>query len=78
VTWFSKPIGAPNATTTRAQKRVERLSTPEILQWADTAGAGISRALSDYQREGSRDSLEDAYTGLLTMLGVVEELRNRA
>lgn len=47
--------------------------------WADTAGAGISRALSDYQRDGSnQDALEDAYTGLLTMLGVVEELRDRA
>ena len=27
---------------------------------------------------GNRDSLEDAYEGLLTMLGVIEELRARA
>ena len=78
MSWFTKPVGAPNATTTRAKKRVERLPTSEILMWADTAGAGISRALSDFQREGNRDSLEDAYTGILTMLGVVEELRDRS
>jgi len=78
VSWFTKPVGAPNATTTRAKKWVERLPTSEILMWADTAGAGISRALSDFQREGNRDSLEDAYTGILTMLGVVEELRDRS
>ena len=67
----------PSETTARARKRVERLSTPEILTWADTAGAGIARALSDHQRDGNPDSLEDAYEGLLTMLGVVEELKHR-
>lgn len=68
----------PSSVTTKAHERVRRLPTSEILQWADTAGSGISRALSDYQRDGSQDSLEDAYAGLLTMLGVVEELRDRA
>lgn len=68
----------PLAVTSAARVRVSRLPTSEILMWADTAGSGIARALSDYQRDGSQDSLEDAYTGLLTMLGVVEELRDRA
>ena len=67
----------PSAITVQARKRVSRLDSAAILQWADTAGAGIARALSDHQRDGSPDSLEDAYTGLLTMLGVVEELRDR-
>ena len=67
----------PSSITNAAHVRVRRLPTSEILMWADTAGAGISRALSDYQRDGNQDSLEDAYTGLLTMLGVVEELRDR-
>ena len=68
----------PSALTTQAHKRVHRLDTAEILRWADTAGAGIARALSDHQRDGNPDSLEDAYKGLLAMLGVVEELRDRA
>jgi len=71
-----KPL--PSAVTSAAHVRVRRLPTSEILQWADTAGAGVARALSDHQRDGNPDSLEDAYTGLLTMLGVVEELRDRA
>jgi len=68
----------PSAITAKARTRVERLPSSEILLWADVAGAGIARALSDHQRDGNRDSLEDAYEGLLTMLGVVEELRARA
>jgi hypothetical protein len=71
-------LKSPEATTNKARARVHGLGTPEILLWADTAGAAIARSLSDYQRAGSPDSLEDAFEGLLTMLGVVEELRARS
>ena len=68
----------PSVVTTQAHNRVHRLERGEILRWADTAGAGIARALSDHARDGNTDSLEDAYRGLLAMLGVVEELRDRS
>lgn len=71
----TKPTLHP--TVEKAKKRVSRLPTADLLSWADVAGAGVARALSDYQRAGDPDSLEDAHEGLLSMLGVVEAMRER-
>jgi hypothetical protein len=61
----------------KARERMSRLPIGEILDWADQAGSGVAKALNDYRRDGTSESLEDARVGLQTLLGVVEELQSR-
>jgi hypothetical protein len=57
---------------------MERLSSAEILNWADMAGSGIARTLQDYRRHETPESLEEAKSGLLALLACVDVLEKRA
>lgn len=65
--------------TTRAmvRRRVDGLSSREILDWCDNAGTGVALAINDYRKEGAKDSLLDAQNGLIALLGCVEVLLTR-
>lgn len=61
----------------KAKKRLGRLQTVDILNWADQAGSGVAKALDDYRRIGTSESLEEARIGLESLLGLVEVLQER-
>jgi hypothetical protein len=66
-----------NELKARATRRLSLLDSYAILDWADQAGSGVARALSDYRREGVGYSLEEAKMGLEGLLAGVEILLSR-
>jgi len=62
----------------KAFERMDRLSRMEILDWADMAGSGVARALQDYRRHETPESLEEARIGLQSLLGCVDAIQKRA
>jgi len=67
----------PKVEKTKIQKRVEKLSTQELMGWADQAIFGVGRAMSDWQRFGSPDSLEEAILGAEALHEVLKILKER-
>jgi len=61
----------------KAEQRMSRLPTPEVLNWADQAGTGVAKALDDYRRLGKRESLVEAQNGISALAGVLDVLLNR-
>lgn len=62
---------------TKIQKRVEKLSTSELMGWADQAIFGVGRAMSDWQRFNSKDSLDEAILGAEALHEVLKKLKER-
>ena len=62
---------------TKIQKRVEKLSTQELMGWADQAIFGVGRAMSDWQRFKSKDSLDEAIMGAEALHEVLKILKER-
>lgn len=60
-----------------ARRKVDKVPASEVVLWADSAGAGVARALSAYQSQGRREDLEEAYEAVLAMVGCLESLRQR-
>ena len=61
----------------KARKRLARLSTHEILNWADSAGSGMAKAFDDFRKHGEKETLEEIERALKSMSAVVEELKAR-
>lgn len=61
----------------KVKRRVDRIPLADVVDWADNAGAGIARAISDYRREGGIESLLEAREAALAMLGCFESLLER-
>jgi hypothetical protein len=62
----------------KAAKRLDRLATTDVLNWGDAVGSGLAKALDDYRREPSPDSLLEARRGAQSLLGVLDVLDRRA
>lgn len=76
----SRPARLPlpeDAELERARRRVTRMSTHELLAWADQAGSGMAKAFSDFRREGSLTPLDEIRTALLALTAVTDELTAR-
>lgn len=61
----------------QACKRVAKLSTNALLDWADAAGTGMAKGFMDYRAHGEPDSLADISVGVLSMMAVIFELKAR-
>lgn len=61
----------------KAEKRLSRLTNPDILNWADQAGTGIAKALDDYRRLGDPLALRDAQDGVSALAGAIDVLTSR-
>lgn len=62
----------------KARKRLSRLGTHEILNWADMAGSGMAKGLDDYRRNADAESLAEIRNGLIALLAAVDEITGRA
>jgi hypothetical protein len=60
-----------------ACKRVVKLSTTSLLDWADAAGSGMAKGFMDYRKHGDYASLEDIALGMISLRAVVYELKAR-
>lgn len=72
---WSKPQEDP--ARRKARERMTQLPRVEVLDWADQAGSGVAKALDDYRRHNTPESLEDARMGIQALLGVVDVLQGR-
>jgi hypothetical protein len=64
-------------TRAKAAKRLDRLATVDVLDWADSVGSGLARALDDYRKQASPESLLEARQGAQSLLGVLDVLSKR-
>lgn len=58
-------------------KRVQKLPSSDLVDWADQAIYSTGRSLTAYLRERSPDSLHDAHVGAEVILAIVEEIQRR-
>jgi hypothetical protein len=72
------PFSLDDDQNTRVRKRIwnriKNLSTSELLDYVDEAGAGWHRGLMDYRKTGDISSLRELDTALLTLKVITEEL----
>jgi hypothetical protein len=61
----------------KAAKRLDRLPTGDVLDWADAVGSGLARALDDYRKQATPESLLEARQGAQSLLGVLDVLSRR-
>lgn len=61
----------------KAEKRLSRLTNPDILNWADQAGTGIAKALDDYRRLSDPLALREAQDGCSALAGAIDALTSR-
>lgn len=62
----------------KVSKRLGRMAEVDVLDWADNVGSGVARALQDYRKDGSSESLAEARRGVQSLLGVLDALDARA
>lgn len=60
-----------------AKRRVRKISTSELLEWADVASSAMGRGFSDYRSQDRVESLEEIRLATVTMAALVEELKAR-
>lgn len=60
-----------------ARRRVSKMSTRQMLDWADSAGSGMARAIDDYRKDRDVISLEEVRTALVALSAVIDELEAR-
>ena len=58
----------------KALRRVRKMSTHELLNWADAATMGIDKGFQDYRKEGDPVSLEEIRIGLVGLEAITLEL----
>lgn len=73
---FGRAIN-PDKIRLKASDRLSRLSTNEVLDWADATMSGCWRMLEDYRKDPTSVDLNELEVGLHTLLGAVDVLRNR-
>ncbi|MFJ6503970.1 hypothetical protein [Streptomyces sp. NPDC091879] len=61
----------------KAAKRLDRLPTVDVLDWADAVGSGLAKALDDYRKQSTPESLLEAHQGAQSLLGVLDVLSKR-
>jgi hypothetical protein len=64
-------------TRAKAAKRLDRLPTVDVLDWADSVGSGLAKALDDYRKQATPESLLEARSGAQGLLGVLDVLIRR-
>jgi hypothetical protein len=62
---------------TKIEKRVSRLSTPELLTWSDQVIYSIGRNLSSWQRTEDRFHLDEARVAAESIHAILDTLSER-
>jgi hypothetical protein len=62
---------------TKLTKRVERISTPDLILWAENALFPIGKDLTAYGRNNDLAYLEEAFVGAEVLYAITLELKKR-
>jgi hypothetical protein len=63
---------------TKVEKRVAKLSTPELLTWTDQILYSVGRNISTWQKSQDNFSLEEARMGAEALHAIMDSLKERA
>jgi hypothetical protein len=66
------PDGDP--ASVKARRRVMRLGTNELLNWADVASSGLMRGFEDYRKTGDVFALDEIKITLVSLAALTDEL----
>ncbi len=82
--WLSAPVnftGIPpdwdSEVYAKMAKRVSKMASYELLEWADVCGSGMAKAYSDLRKELTQESLAEIREGLMALWAVTRELELR-
>jgi hypothetical protein len=67
----------PERERTKIEKRVDSLSTAELLPWTENALYTIGRNLTSWQRSKDEYALEEARVGAEALYVILETLKKR-
>jgi hypothetical protein len=62
---------------TKIQKRVAKISTPELITWSENALFVIGKNLTHWSRTQDSALLEEAYLGAEALFAITSELKTR-
>jgi hypothetical protein len=65
---------SPEEMAARISKRVARMTTDDLMSWADTATYGMQRQLDDFRRNPDEQHLAEIKLAALSMDAVADEL----
>lgn len=69
---------AGNQPQTKIQKRVSKISTPDLIAWSENALFVIGKELTAYQRSSNKDLLAEADMGAEALYAITQELKKRS
>jgi hypothetical protein len=72
MSFFSKKANV--AEQSAVDRRIEKMSTEELISWADQAIFGVGRSMSDWQRFDSIESLKEARMGAEALYKVLDRV----
>jgi hypothetical protein len=58
-------------------ERVAKISTPELVRWAENALFVIGKNLTHWERDRAEELLEEAHMGAEALLAITTELKRR-
>ncbi len=67
----------PEEMAARMARRVQRMDSSALLEWADLATSGMQRQLDDFRKHPDESHLGEINVALLGMGAVVDELALR-
>jgi hypothetical protein len=67
----------PEEMAARMARRVQRMDSSALLEWADLATSGMQRQLDDFRKSPDESHLGEINVALLGMGAVVDELALR-
>lgn len=79
MTWHR--VRAPKATTDsvreKARNRLQRLPTPEVVDWSEQAVNGCHRALDAFRRDADGAALQEARQAVSMLAGAMDVIEAR-
>jgi hypothetical protein len=73
--WKSKTWHKPFSE--KVEKRIDKIPTADLTMWADQIITELGRALSQYEKQGSKDMLNELVMGAESLHAVVDALHTR-
>lgn len=58
-------------------ERIAKISTPELVRWAENSLFVIGKNVTHWEREGSPELLEEAHMGAEALFAITTELKSR-
>ena len=62
---------------TRMEKRVEKISTPDLIQWMEHSMYVIGKSLTQWQKTNDKTQLDEVLLGSEAFYTIAKELKKR-